>query len=208
MDILEQLVSQSGDRRANHTVAAQCLEDQTLIPAIVAGLQSSDNKIAVDCTEVLTEVAKQQPAYVAPYAHLLPAMLDNRNNRARWEAMHCLALIAELTPPVIAPLLDRLLSIIEMDKSVIVRDYAVDTLGNYAKTGVVAAQAAYPILERAAQVWDAKHAKRALNGLFHVAQLVPEKLIPVQTLAEENLSHSKGTVRKVAKQILRELEKM
>ena len=208
MGILTHLASQTTDTAANYQVAAQCLQDEALVQEIAAGLGHADNKIVIDCAEVLTEVAKEKPTWVSPYGHLLPAVLDNKNNRARWEAMHCLALIAEYVPDVIRPLIGRLDQIILEDKSVIVRDYAIDAVGNYAQTSPEAALAAYPILERATSVWERRHAKQALNGLAHVVTMVPEKQAPVQQIAEQNLNHAKGTARQAAKKLLRLTEKM
>ncbi len=207
MKILTQLSSQIGDRSGNHQATAQCLENKSLIQEIVAGLENSDNKIVIDCAEVLTEIAKEEPTWIAPYSHLLPEILGNKNNRARWEAMHALALTAEYVPEVIEPILEQLMEIIEGDKSVIVRDYAIDAVGNYAKTSVEAAQKAYPILERASRVWEGRHGKQALNGLYNAAELMPEKKAQMQKIAGENLEHKKGTVRKAAKRLLRLVEK-
>ncbi|MBN1876043.1 MAG: hypothetical protein JXA33_17600 [Anaerolineae bacterium] len=207
MTILKQLSSQSGNRNANREVASQCLENKSLIQEIISGLKSNDNKIVVDCTEVFTEIAKEQPTWIAPYGHLLPEILDNKNNRARWEAMHCLALIAEYTPSVIEPIIHQLIVIIEEDESVIVRDYAIDAVGNYAKTSEKAAQAAYPILERATRIWEGRHAKQALNGLCNVVTILPEKKESIRVIVNENLDHEKGTARKSAKKLLRLIEK-
>ncbi|MCB8967448.1 MAG: hypothetical protein R3E31_12065 [Chloroflexota bacterium] len=199
--LLNQLSSQTGNSRANYEVAAQCLQDKTLLAGIIEGTVNRDNDIVIDCAEVLTEIAKVQPVWIAPYGHLLPGLLNNKNNRARWEAMHCFALIAEYIPEIIEPMLDKLMEIVEKDKSVIVRDYAVDTVGNYSKTSETAAEKAYPILERSAQVWEGRHAKQALEGLGNVAAILPGKKREVQRIAEENLEHKKGVVRKIAKKL-------
>jgi hypothetical protein len=199
--LLNQLSSQIGDSSANYEVASRCLEDKTLIEGIIKGLGNNDNKIVIDCAEVLTEIAKEQPMWIAPYGHLLPEILNNKNNRARWEAMHCLALVSEYVPEVIEAFLDQLMEIIEKDKSVIVRDYAIDAVGNYAKTGEAASEKAYPILERSSRVWEGRHAKQALNGLSNVVEVLPGKKGEVQVIAEDNLDHKKGVVRKIAKKL-------
>jgi hypothetical protein len=203
MDILNRLSSQAGDRSGNHKVAAQCLEDQTLITEIIAGLEDKDNKIVVDCAEVLTEVAKLQPGWVVPYGHLFPRLLNNKNNRARWEGMHCLALIAEWIPEVILPILNQLNQIIVSDKSVIVRDYAIDTIGSYAKASEEAARTAFPLLERSLKIWEGKHAQHALEGLCNVVAAMPELKPQVQAIALEYANHNRGTVKKSARKLLR-----
>ncbi len=81
MDIYEKLSSQVNGRSGNHNVASLCLKDQSLISKIFDGLESNDNKIVIDCVEVLTEVAKEQPTWVAPYGQSLPKLLNNKNNR-------------------------------------------------------------------------------------------------------------------------------
>lgn len=208
MDILTQLSSQANDRSANYKVASLCLEDKTLISKIVEGLGSSNNKIVIDCAEVLTEIAKEKPTWIAPYGPALPTLLNNKNNRARWEAMHCLALIAEHSPNILKPMIAQLTKIIDNDESLIVRDYAIDALGNYARTGKDAAQIAFPILEHAMKVWEGRHAKQALIGLQNILITLPEKKAKIQKIAEENLAHEKGAVRTTAKKLLRLLEKM
>jgi hypothetical protein len=184
------------------------LEDKSLILKIIDGLGSSNNKIVIDCAEVLTEIAKEKPTWVAPYGPALPTLLSNKNNRARWEAMHCLALIAEHSPNTIKPMIAQLTKIIACDKSKIVRDYAVDALGYYARTGKEAAQITFPIMEHAMKVWEGRHAKQALNGLQNILITLPAKKAKIQKIAEANLAHEKGAVRTTAKKLLRLLEKM
>ncbi len=208
MDIYEKLSSQANDRSGNHNVASLCLKDQSHISKIVDGLKSNDNKIVIDCVEVLTEVAKEQPTWVAPYGQSLPKLLNNKNNRARWETMHCISLIAEHTPNIVKPMLAQLKKIIDRDESIIVRDYAIDIVGNYAKTGKDAAQIAFPILEHATMVWEQRHAKQAIEGLQNVLVVLPEKKAKIQKIAKENLAHEKGAVRTTAKRLIRLIEKM
>jgi len=87
--------------------------------------------------------------------------------------MHALANIAGVAPRAVKPLLKQLRQKIQSDPSVIVRDHAIKALGNYAKTGRPAAQAAYPILIEALTVWKGKHAALALQGLANVMTALP-----------------------------------
>jgi hypothetical protein len=208
MEIYTKLSSQANDRSGNYKVASLCLEDKSLISKIAAGLGSGNNKIVIDCAEVLTEVAKEKPAWIASYGESLPVILNNKNNRARWEAMHCLSLIAEHSPNTVRPIIPQLVKIIDHDESLIVRDYAVDTIGNYAKTSKEAAQIAFPILVNAKAVWERRHAKQVLNGLLNVLEVLPENRVKIKEIAEENLTHEKGAVRTTAKKLIRLIEKM
>jgi len=206
--ILSQLSSQVGDRTeaANRRVVARCLADPALLTEIAGGLESDDAALVGDCAEVLTEVAREHPEWVAPYAPALAGLVTHRKTRVRWEAMHALALVAMLAPSVVASLLPRLGEIIRSDKSTITRDHAVDAVGNYAGTGRRAAREAYPLLQEALEAWGGKHAARALNGLANVAAAAPELADEVRAYGERYLDHSRGVVRKAAKRLLRSLE--
>ena len=170
MSILHQLSSQVGDRteKSNLEVVDQCLANPALLAEIAGGLSSKEAALVGDCAEVLTEVAKVHPDWVAPHAETLSELLTHKTARVRWEAMHSLALVAHFVPAVIAGLLHRLTEIIRHDPSVIVRDYAVEAVGSYARTGEEAALAAYPLLVEALSTWDGKQAARALEGLANV----------------------------------------
>jgi hypothetical protein len=210
MSILNQLSSQVGDRTeaANRQVVTQCLADPTLLAEIVEGLQSKDAALIGDCVEVLTKVAEEYPDWVAPYAEALAALLTHKKTRVRWEAMHTLALVAPLVPEVIGSLLPQLGQMLRNDSSVIVRDHAVDAVGNYAGTGPAAAEVAYPILTEALAAWEGKQAARALNGLSKVVAILPELAGEISSLGQQYLDHRRGVIRKAAKSLLWTIEKL
>ncbi|MBI4790766.1 MAG: hypothetical protein HY782_27370 [Chloroflexi bacterium] len=210
MSILSQLSSQVGDRTeySNRKVVLQVLDEPTLLEDIVAGLDDKDAALVGDCAEVLTQVAETRPDWVAPHAKKLGGLLDHRKTRVRWEAMHALALVAPLAPKVIGPLLPRLGELIRNDASVIVRDYAVDAIANYAKTSRKAAQASYPYLKQALTVWDGKQAGHALNGLTIVAAVAPKLASELNAIGRQHLEHRRGVVRQAAKKLVQTTENM
>jgi hypothetical protein len=207
MSLLAQLSSQVGDRseEANREAAALCLADPSLLPEIAAGLQSADAALSGDCAEVLTMVAQERPAWIAPYAPALAALLGHQHTRTRWEATHALALVADLAPAVVAPLLPQLAASLRQDKSTIVRDYTVDMLGRYGRTSAEAARTALPLLQEALSLWDGKHAARALNALAEVAQRLPGYAAEMREIGQHFSSHPRSSVSKAAKQLLKKL---
>ncbi len=211
MSIVDQLSSQVGDRTetSNRQVAARCLAEPALLAEIAQGLTSRNADLLGDCAEVMTEVAKERPELVAPYAPELAVLLDRggKKARVRWEAMHALALIAALVPDVTGALLPRLGDMLRSDSSVIVRDCIVDALGNYAGVGGDAARAAYPYLKEALELWNGKQAARALNGLDRVASSAPELADELQVLGERYLDDRRGVVRKAAKGLVQALKR-
>ena len=209
MSILNHLSSQVGDRTesSNRKVMLQCLDEPTLLDEIVAGLENKDAALVGDCAEVLTQVAETHPEWVAPYAKKLAGLLDHRKTRVRWEAMHALALVAALAPKAIGALLPRLGELIHNDASVIVRDYAVDAIANYAKTSRKAAQASYPYLKEALTVWSGKQAGHALNGLTNIASVVPKLAAELNGLGQQYLDHRRGVVRQAAKKLVQATER-
>jgi hypothetical protein len=98
------------------------------------------------------------------------------------------------------------MEMIRADGSVIARDYATDTISNYASTGGIAAEEALPLLKETLNLWGSKHAHHALKGLAHVATLMPEHRAELRLIAED-FSHSiRGVVRKAAKELLLVIE--
>ena len=201
MNLIEQLSSQSGDRtqQANLQVARQCLDDPRLLAVIAVGLGDPDPALAGDCAEVMTQIAMQQPELTAPYIQDLVAVLEHKTTRVRWEAMHTVALTTPYAAPFVGTILSKLENIIHKDKSVIVRDYAADAIGNYAGTGLGAAQEAFPILQKVLTAWDGKHARQALEGLGKAAACAPALREEAQVLVQPYLDHPRGSLRKAAK---------
>lgn len=195
MTLLQQLASQVGDcsEEANREAAAQCLTDPSLLPEISAGLQSKEAALIGDCAEVLTMVAQERPAWVAPYAPALAALLGHKHTRTRWEATHALALLPQLAETV------------RTDKSVIVRDYTVEMLGGYGRTSANAARAVLPLLQEALTLWDGKQAARALNALADIAQRLPSEAPTIREIGRQYSTHPRSSVSKAAKQLLKKL---
>jgi hypothetical protein len=206
--ILSQLSSQSGDKteQSNIEVAQMCLANPELLDHIAEGLTHKDAALVGDCAEVLTKVAETRPELVTPHVEKLARLLDSKKTRVRWEAMHAMALVSPLLPDIIAQYFDRLTDILRTDSSTIVRDYSVDAIGNYARSGADAARAAYPVLSETLKLWDGKHAARALNGLGHVAQSAPDLRDEIMVIAQEYATHGRGVVQKAAKALVKQLE--
>lgn len=208
MSILTQLSSQVGDRTevSNRKVVVQCLDDPDLLNEIAGGLSNKNAALAGDCAEVLTHVAAYHPDWIAPYAPALAALVNHKNTRVRWETVHALSMVAAYAPDVIEGLLPALAEKIRSDASVIVRDYAVDTVGRYASTGGAAAEQAYAILVTALTAWNGKQAGHALQGLAIAAALLPERTAQLKAIAAEYLQSGRPVVRKAAKDLLKAIE--
>jgi hypothetical protein len=101
--------------------------------------------------------------------------------------------------------LPRCEQILHEDKSVIVHGYLTDAVGNYARTGPDAAQAAYPILTTALDVFGGRHAHYALNGLLNVAQAAPDLRDPILDIARSYVDHPRGMIKKAARKLVKTL---
>jgi len=203
MSVLSQLSSQRGDRSeySNRKVVIQCLDDPGLLDEIAEGLRGKNAALAGDCAEVMTMVAEDQPEWVAPYAQDLACLIAHKTTRVRWEAVHAISLIAALVPETVDPLVPTLAELIRTDSSVIVRDYAVDTLGSFAGTGKINAQKTFPLLKEALTVWDGKQAGHALAGLANLASQLPASQDELWRIAEEYSQHARGVIRKAAQKL-------
>jgi len=205
MSILNQLSSQVGDRStsANRQVVEKCLSNPALLEEITSGLDEKDAALLGDCLEVFTQVSEKQPALIASFAKKVVPFLNHKNTRVRWEAMHTMANVSALVPELIQPLLPTLTEIIRTDKSIIVRDYAVDAVANYASVDKPAAENAYPILKQALTLWEGKQAGHALKGLTNVAEHVPALHPQLRVIAGDLMNHQRKVVVKAAKTLLK-----
>ena len=208
MSILAELSSSIGERTedANRAVAEKVRNDLQLLDDIAQGLTSSDVNLVGDCAEVITMIAEDNPTAVVPYLPHIPNLLKSKKTRVRWESMHTVLFVAREVPTQIEAWLPLLADAIEKDKSVIVRDYAVRAIAEYAATGIDAAQKAFPHLIKAVSAWDGKQAHHALNGLRHVVILDPSFGSQACEVAVTYTDHKKAVVRKAANALLKVME--
>jgi hypothetical protein len=209
MSIVAQLSSQVGDRteEANRVAAERCLDHPELLADVAEALAGKDAALSGDCAEVMTKVAERSPGLVVPYFGQLAELLTHKTTRVRWEAMHALALIADLAPKRAAALLPRLEQLVRNDSSTIVRDYAVDAVAQIAKAGADVAERAYQLLREALTLWEGKHAGRVLNGLREVVGQAPQLALEALQIGLEYAGHAKPTVRKAAKALVKAAER-
>lgn len=205
MSLLDQLSSSRGDRTeaSNRRVAARLIENSARLPEIAHGLASPDRKLAGDCAEVLTKVAAVEPRLVAPFAQELIARLDDPDTRVRWEVVHSLAEIAATAPDRILPILPRLDQMMANDQSVIVRDWAVLTLGEYGRTSAAAAQRVWLSLRKALTAWKGKQAGKALVGMQKLVQADSRLKADGRRSAERFVDDPSPSVRMAAKRLLK-----
>ncbi|OGR01702.1 MAG: hypothetical protein A2284_14880 [Deltaproteobacteria bacterium RIFOXYA12_FULL_61_11] len=207
MDVIAKLSSQIGSRseEANIEVARLCVAEPELLPDLAAHLVDTSAQLVGDCAEVLTKVAEQRPALVAPHVEVLYSLLEHKNGRVRWEAAHAVALVAKEVPRFIGDRLEDLGQRATCDKSVIVRDYVLDTIAAYGTTGPRAAAAAMPYLREGLVAWESKHAARVLRGLEKLAAVAPKLIPEILKLAEPFGNHARPTLRKAAKSLLKKV---
>jgi len=209
MEILNQLSSQKGDKTetANRLVAEQCTANPKLLAEIAVGLEDNDKKLQSDCMEVFTFVSEVKPESVVPYADNILPLLYSKETKTRWETVHTLSFIAEKIPDMILSVLPVLQSLVEKDKSTIVRDYAMDTVANYAKVSAGTSEKAYELLKYALELWGEKHAKQVFKGFNYVLDNCPDFKVEISLLVQPYLTANKKIVATEAKKIIKRIEK-
>jgi len=209
MEILTQLSSQRGDKTedCNRIVAEKCIANQRVLAEIAIGLEEADRKLQSDCIEVFTIVAEVKPEFVVPYAENILPLLYSKETKTRWEAVHTLSFIADKIPDIIVSVLPALQSLVEKDKSTIVRDYAMDTVANYAKVSAETSEKSYDLLKLALELWGEKHAKQVFKGFNHVLDNCSDYKEEIILLVQPYLSASKKIVAAEAKKIIKRTEK-
>ena len=209
MEILDQLSSQKGDKTevSNKLVAEKCIANPILLTEIVIGLKNKDKKLQSDCIEVFTMVSEKKTELVVPYAGSIVPLLSNKETKTRWEAAHTLSFIAEKIPDIISSVLPALQSLIEKDKSTIVRDYAIDTIANYAKVNADTSEKSYTLLKYALELWREKHAKQVFKGFNYVLNNCSNYKTEINILVKPYLSAKKKIVAAEVKKIINRIEK-
>jgi len=209
MEILTQLSSQRGAKTedCNRIVAEKCIANQRVLADIAVGLEDNDRKLQSDCIEVFTLVAEVKPEFVVPFAHNILPLLYSKETKTRWEAVHTLSYIAEKIPDIIFSILPKLQSVIENDKSTIVRDYTMDIVANYAKVSTDTSEKAYELLKFALKLWGEKHAKQVFKGFNHVLDNCSDYKEEIKLLVQPYLSANKKIVAADAKKIIKRIEK-
>jgi len=209
MEILNQLSSQKGDKTedSNKLVAEKCMANPRMLAEIAVGLADKDKKLQSDCIEVFTLVAEKKPECIVPYADKILPLLNSKETKTRWEAVHTLSYIADRIPDIVFSVLPVLESLIEKDKSTIVRDYAMDTIANYAKVSTETSENAYELLKFALELWGEKHAKQVFKGFNYVLDNCPDCKTEINLLVQPYLSANKKVVAVEAKKIIKRTEK-
>ena len=210
MDILNQLSSQKKDKTeiSNRLVAEKSIANKKILAEIALGLEDNDRKLQSDCIEVFTFVAEVKPEFVVPYAESILPLLYSKETKTRWEAVHTLSFIAEKIPDTVFSVLSVLQSLVEKDKSTIVRDYAMDTIANYAKVNAETSTNSYEILKFALELWGEKHAKQVFKGFNYVLDNCPDCKAEIHLLVLPYLSANKKIVAAEAKKIIKRIEKI
>jgi hypothetical protein len=147
------------------------------------------------------------PEFVVSYADNIAPLLSSKDSKIRWEAAHTLSYIADKIPDMIVVILPALQSLIEKDHSVIVRDYAMDTVANYAKVSADASRKSYEILKFALELWGEKHAKQAFKGFNYVLDNCHDCKAEINMLVQPYLGATKKIVAAEAKKIIKRTEK-
>jgi hypothetical protein len=151
-------------------------------------------------------IAEENPQAIIPYFSYLPPLLKTKNTRVRWEAMHTIRFVAREIPDQIEEIIPMLVNAIHKDTSVIVRDYAIQAIGEYASTSVKAAQTAFPHLLDALSVWNEKHTHLAIDGLRKAVVVDPslgskafEAALPYASYAKPKIRSSANALLKLMK---------
>jgi hypothetical protein len=209
MEILNQLSSQKGEKTedSNRIVTEKCISSPRLLAEIAIGLEDKDKKLQSDCIEVFTLVAEVTPEFIVPYAENVLPLLYSKESKTRWEAVHTLSFIAERIPDIIFSVLPTLQSLVEKDKSTIVRDYAMDTIANYAKVNAETSENSYILLKHALELWGEKHAKQVFKGFNYVLDNCSGYKAEINLLVQPYLSANKKIVVVEAKKIIKRTEK-
>ncbi len=131
MSVLQQLASARGVRGdgPNKALAERLARsgDREAVALLASHLGGRDRRIASDCIKVLYELGEKRPDLLAPHRDLFLSLLQSRNNRMIWGAMHALACIAQVDPASLVPSCATIAAAMDAG-SVITRDHGMRVL--------------------------------------------------------------------------------
>ena len=131
MSILKQLATflNRRDEIPNQELAEKIVkkEDITAIKELVENLYNKDKNIQYDCIKVLYEIGERNPKLIAKYDQVFIDLLENKNNRMIWGAMHALDFIADINQKAIYANLVKIIDAADKG-SVITKDHGVKIL--------------------------------------------------------------------------------
>jgi hypothetical protein len=80
----------------------------------------------------------------------------------------------------------------------------VKAVGEYGTSGPEASRQAFPLLRRALQVREGKHAKLVLEGMEELAAVEPALEPEVQVAAQTCLDHKRAKVQRSARKLVQD----
>ncbi len=206
--VIELLAGMQEDRTeaANRDMVELALRIPDLVATLFAVRDGDDPVAVADCADTITKIAARDPEVIQQYQAFVVRGLDAAGTQVRWESLASLALLANDDPSIVEPLLPRLRELIERDTSVIVRDRAIDALTAYGVSSPMAARQVLPILEAAIELWNGKHAARALRSLCNLAPVLPHAGQTLRQLALTYADADRPSVRAAARHLLKAVE--
>jgi len=117
------------DEVPNQELAKEIVDkkDKKAVQEVVDNLSNKSKDIQFDCIKVLYEIGELDPALIAYYTKDILALLESKNNRMQWGAMHAINAITLENPKVIYRSLGKILSAADKG-SVITKDHAFNIL--------------------------------------------------------------------------------
>lgn len=144
MSILNKIATALGrrDEVPNQELARQIASknDNAAVKELIENLHNKSKDIQHDCIKVLYEIGEIKPALIAAFVRDFLFLLDHKNNRLQWGAMHALDVITSENPKLIYASLNKIIASAEKG-SVITRDHAVNILIKLAAIKAYAADA-------------------------------------------------------------------
>lgn len=151
MNVLENLATSLNRRdEVPNTELAEKISkknDNSSVKVLVENLYQKNKNIAHDCIKVLYEIGERKPALIEPYITEFISLLESKNNRMQWGAMHALDAIAAENKKTIYSVLTKIIDAADKG-TVITRDHAVAILIKLCSDGKYAGNAFKLLIEQ------------------------------------------------------------
>lgn len=151
MNVLENLATSLNrrDEVPNTELAVKISKknDTSAVKVLVENLYQKNKNIAHDCIKVLYEIGERKPALIEPYIKEFISLLESKNNRMQWGAMHALDAITGENKKSIYSVLAKIIDAADKG-TVITRDHAVAILIKLCSDGKYAGNAFKLLIEQ------------------------------------------------------------
>ena len=192
--------------RADPKLVEQALEIPDVLATLFAVRDGDELTAASESAVTITKVADWDPEVVWPYLNVVIRGMKSPYDRVRRESIDTLMHLFWVDPSAISAHLPQLSYVIKHDPDLVVRNHAIDAVNTYGSLSFSTARRVLPILLRAAESRDGKHAARAMGGILENLPALRGDFPAINALARRYEHDRRSSVARMAGDLIEQMD--